>query len=473
MYVKKFEADTMEEALRSIKQELGPDAIILKTVNNKGLKGAFKKKVEITAAISEKSFVKKARVDQKMPAEQKEKFYQAPSSYIANMIDQNESHLPQAQRMDRAPGPLGYGAAGLNKPVQQVKSIGQKIITSLDDFLGTGAGEPVESFDDFMDETPAPTPRKTVRESQREVETQVARQVETNSNQAATNDSQLRKIEDLERKIYELTKMVERIEKPEPIGVYKLRSVLRSLEVNEIYIQELVKKSVFELSKEELRTEEAPFELALKDMINQIQVDTPLFSKEEVGNKPVITVLLSETSTGQTSMIQKIAALRKNMTIVKFGKEEENQNKSVAERVFGMDVVNAKSIPEIVSATRKAVEKGQSILIDFKTLPNEVNETKQMIDGLKRAFDNVEILLCLSSIHAEIYNLRMCKRYQSLANGIALTHLDQCLSFGSLFNLNYEVNKLPYVFFGTGPTVPEDIEAASAERILAGMFDFV
>jgi len=35
------------------------------------------------------------------------------------------------------------------------------------------------------------------------------------------------------------------------------------------------------------------------------------------------------------------------------------------------------------------------------------------------------------------------------------------------------VNKLPYVFFGTGPTVPEDIAAASAERILAGMFDFV
>jgi len=44
MYVRKFEADTIEEALRDIKRELGPDAVILKTLTNKGLKGAFKKK---------------------------------------------------------------------------------------------------------------------------------------------------------------------------------------------------------------------------------------------------------------------------------------------------------------------------------------------------------------------------------------------------------------------------------------------
>jgi len=54
MFVRKFEADTLDEALQSVKRELGPDAIILKTVTNKGLAGAFKKsKIEITAAISE------------------------------------------------------------------------------------------------------------------------------------------------------------------------------------------------------------------------------------------------------------------------------------------------------------------------------------------------------------------------------------------------------------------------------------
>ena len=41
MYVRKFEADSLDEALKTIKRDLGPDAIILKTVTNKGLKGAF------------------------------------------------------------------------------------------------------------------------------------------------------------------------------------------------------------------------------------------------------------------------------------------------------------------------------------------------------------------------------------------------------------------------------------------------
>ena len=36
MYVRKFEADTIEEALKDIKRELGPEAVILKTITNKG-----------------------------------------------------------------------------------------------------------------------------------------------------------------------------------------------------------------------------------------------------------------------------------------------------------------------------------------------------------------------------------------------------------------------------------------------------
>ena len=87
MYVRKFEADSLEEALKSIKQELGPDAIILKTITNKGLKGAFKKKkIEITAAISEKNYTKKARVDKVLTTGQKESFYSGNSSYISNIL---------------------------------------------------------------------------------------------------------------------------------------------------------------------------------------------------------------------------------------------------------------------------------------------------------------------------------------------------------------------------------------------------
>src|SRR5690606_11745298 len=107
MFVKKFEADTLEEALKAVKVELGPDAIILKTVTNNGLKGAFKKKrIEITAAISERSFEKKAKVDRVLNEEQKEAFYQAPASSIKETISKynNPGAAPASQS--------GYGNMG-------------------------------------------------------------------------------------------------------------------------------------------------------------------------------------------------------------------------------------------------------------------------------------------------------------------------------------------------------------------------
>ena len=66
----------MKQALKDIKHELGPDAVILKTITNKGLKGAFKKnKIEITAAISEKNYGRKAQVDTVLNESQQEEFY--------------------------------------------------------------------------------------------------------------------------------------------------------------------------------------------------------------------------------------------------------------------------------------------------------------------------------------------------------------------------------------------------------------
>ena len=60
MHVRKFQGETIEETLKTIKKELGPDAIILKTTTNKGIKGAFKKnRVEVTAAILKKNYLKK------------------------------------------------------------------------------------------------------------------------------------------------------------------------------------------------------------------------------------------------------------------------------------------------------------------------------------------------------------------------------------------------------------------------------
>ena len=88
MHVRKFTADTLDEAVKQIKKELGPDAIILKTNSNKGGFPPFnRKKVEITAAISEKSLGKKMKVDIILDNNEKENLYKNSSKTISNIIN--------------------------------------------------------------------------------------------------------------------------------------------------------------------------------------------------------------------------------------------------------------------------------------------------------------------------------------------------------------------------------------------------
>jgi len=41
-----------------------------------------------------------------------------------------------------------------------------------------------------------------------------------------------------------------------------------------------------------------------------------------------------------------------------------------------------------------------------------------------------------------------------------------------LFNIAADEKRLPLKFYGTGDVIPDDLEAATVERILAGVFDF-
>ncbi len=505
MYVRKFEADSIEEALRDIKRELGPDAVILKTITNKGLKGAFKKKkIEITAAISEKSYGRKAQVDTVLNDNQKDEFYNGSASYIANMIDQHD----QAQEKravntnnNQSPNRNGYGSAGLNRSVSTTKGIASQIKEGLDDFLNLGERDERTSrsrefnFDDEMEAT-----RPVIQQAQPRkpmVQNRTAQHSESLPQQSKQQQSQpaqqtvapptvrpsigeemfekqKNKIDDLEKKLYELTRSFERIHKKEPIGIYQLRTTLRSLDINEIYIQSLIKKGVFELTDSDVENADVVFEFALREMMSSVHTAMPLFSSTDVRKTPVITIFLSETSCGQTSMVQKIATAKTDAVIIKNSVTTINPKMEVktpfAEKIFGMNVIKTNTIAEMVAECRKALESGKSVFIDYKCSEAEANETKKFIDGLRRAFSKVEVLITLSAIHSELYNRKILSTYRRLSDGAVVSHVDACLNFGSLFNITQDIKDLPYKFFGTGEVCPDDLEPATAERLMAGIF---
>jgi flagellar biosynthesis protein FlhF len=140
--------------------------------------------------------------------------------------------------------------------------------------------------------------------------------------------------------------------------------------------------------------------------------------------------------------------------------------------MLDINVVNATSISEIITYCRKANEKSQKVFIDFKGNGRDADETKKFIDSLNRSFNNVEVLVTLSAIHSEIFNRRIISKYQEMSRGVIISHIDLCLNFGALVNLQTVNDEMEFVFYGNGSVIPEDVEAATSERILAGMFQF-
>jgi flagellar biosynthesis GTPase FlhF len=478
MHVRKFEADSLEEALKDIKRELGPDAIILKTITNKGLKGAFKKKrIEITAAISEKNYTKKAQVDHALGEENREQFYNSNSSYVSNMIDNYSGS--QTKEVNQNPGMnVSYAKLGLNKPVNSSnapKELPSVIKSSLDDFLGAKEEENNQKEVEYSNASNRDIDYG--QEEQARVQLQTSYQEATQKHNDEMNEqaqeqltSQKRKIEDLERQLFDLTKHIERLDKKEPQGIFQLRTTLKSLDISDHYIQSITKKATFELSRDELENQEIVFEFALREMLGEVPTAMPLFSSLDSTQTPVVTVLMSETSSGQTSMLQKIGALKEQAILIKNLAPGQEASPSFTDKVFNLDVIYTRSIAEMVSECRRAIESGKSVFIDYKNLESQMNETKKFVDGLRRSFDKVEVLVTLSAINSELYNRKVMNRYKKLSDGLVISHLDLCLNFGALFNIVEGNDSLPFKFFGTGEVIPDDLEAATAERILAGIF---
>jgi flagellar biosynthesis protein FlhF len=483
MYVKKFEGDSLDETLKMVKKDLGPDAIILKTVSNKGLKGAFKKsRIEITAAISEQNYAKKARVDHVLTEDQRDSFYQTPASNINNMINEYNDHAPGASKG-------GYGNMGLNKVVNTVSKASNKIKNSLDDFLTAGEIREEDKVDRYerVDLASLSRPDEEIIPIEQPIEAIAPQEnnyaQKINRNQSASTEvalelrqqlkSQKNQIEILEKKLFDLTQNISlnKTEDDEYEGLKQLRVTLKTLDLSETLVQKILKKAMFELSKEDLEDSELVYEFALRELNNNITTAMPLFSSADVQDKTVVTVLLSDGAAGQSSMGMRLAVLKDNATVIRFREGEiDKRNHDFAARIFKINVIDTNSLSELISHTRQAKEKNKHVILDIKMSNGIQDESRKIIDSLRRSFDAVEVLITISAINSELYNRKILSKYQEISNGVIISYVDQCMNYGALVNVHNAHQNLPLKFFGTGPVIPEDIEAATAERILAGMF---
>ena len=102
MRVKKFEAKNMKDALQMVKNELGPDAVILSAKDNRKSFGlAGETSVEITAAVSESTLNRKHYVESRMTTGDKARFSRSDAKTQRNIIEQMVENRMTAQAQDQ------------------------------------------------------------------------------------------------------------------------------------------------------------------------------------------------------------------------------------------------------------------------------------------------------------------------------------------------------------------------------------
>ncbi|MBF0298855.1 MAG: hypothetical protein HQK51_09055 [Oligoflexia bacterium] len=475
MFVKKFSADTLDEALKTVKKELGPDAIILKTTSNKSTKGMLKrKKIEITAAVTEKEYVKKSKVDAALPKEAKENFYNGSASSVSESINDYNSHLEKNKSGTSKFINGGYGNLALNKMVKQnlkksdLLNESNQSSNDLDSFLNTS-----DSQSEII-EAASIVNERMGHKAQSPLTTNNSESSSTTTiNQENANDINfegLERIIKLEAKISKLSQDLTNLKNKKPEGLYNVQTNLRCLDISEKFIQNLNKRMCFELSREELDNYDITFDFALREILNQINCEAPLFAKREVGEHPIITVLISGKYSGQTTSLLKLNNFKKNSIVIAYKNNDLNEKHVFTSKTFNLDIKNLSTIAEVISECRKACAENKSVFIDYKIEDDNTENSRLFLDGLKKSFENVEILLCLSAIHSEKHNQKIISKHRDYINGIIVTYLDLCSSFGEIFNINYNYPNIPFKFYSTGAVVPDDIEPASAERIISGLF---
>lgn len=195
-------------------------------------------------------------------------------------------------------------------------------------------------------------------------------------------------------------------------------------------------------------------------------------------NSPRIVALVGPTGVGKTTTTAKLAAMyalnRGNkvalitMDIFRVGAVEQLKTYS---RIMGIPLEVASTPKEL----EKAVEKHSDCDLIFIDTAGRSHKDKEKLDEMKNFLDNkvpIEVYLCLSATTKDRELEEILKRFSIFQlSKVVFTKIDESESLGNMINLLMKDN-LQIAYFTTGQRVPEDIEVATsaklAELILRG-----
>jgi flagellar biosynthesis protein FlhF len=534
MQVKKFEAPTIQEALETIKRELGPEAIILQTKKNKRGFGLLSKdSVEVTAAVSERSLQKKEFAEKRLPPTTKEAVSRMPADRQAEFLNKYSDRSTPKQPQKAAPKNVtnsyssnargaGAGAEAAGAPIDALMRSGarsqDRVEVTARNHSQTQAQARAQA------QAQALTAQQTRRSTQQPSAPQASASQTQSKRLTATRyiDIDGHEVEErianaapkmtMEEEVRLLKRMIEELKTTQdnqtPTGsgaqallnpataqnsngslaTPALQDAYEQLVLNGIdkrYAWNLLKQVAFELGDDRANNPDDVLDQVAAEIMQSTEIGAPLSeaiaradsTDARVVGGPVILALVGPTGVGKTTTVAKMASealLRRNL---KVGLINLDSYKVAAFDQLGT-YAKILNVPFRSCGTadelRAAIQDFQSLdLVIVDTTGRSQRDPEQLkeMQGLLGQIPQLRTQLVLSVTTRDAELYDMANRFSMFRpQGIIVSKLDEATIYGSIYNVSQKV-KLPLLYFTTGQRVPEDIEEASPERVAALILD--
>lgn len=435
MLVKTFQAPTMAEALRLVKAELGPDAMILATKKESqgGILGFFSKQVvKVTAAIDPQRpapqpapLPYRERPEREKTA--KEEFESSMLAPLARELRELRERVEQLSKKDEE----------LKR--HQVEAASQE---------GEDRARPVDLAGINLNNIP----RHDLEEIKKLLLNTLTRSQEdaVRAVQWPVDEQQPAEA-DVEKKAAETGSPLELELERQGIASDAMEKILATIET---------------LPEEQ---SEQTVTGRLGAAFNRLISFTGVLRLRK--NAPRIIALVGPTGVGKTTTTAKLAAMYAlnrgskvaliTMDIFRVGAVEQLKTYT---RIMGIPLEVASTPKEL----ERAVERHSDcdlILIDTAGRSHKDTEKLEEMKGFLESSIQADVYLCLSATTKDRELEEILKRFSAFSiSKVVFTKLDECESFGCIVNLLLKAN-LQIAYFTTGQRVPEDIEVATSEKL--------
>jgi len=486
MQVKKFEAKTMKEALEMVKNQLGPEAIILAARDNNrsfGLLGNTS--VEVTAAISETTLQKKKFAESRLPANLKEKLQNSSARVQKQFIEKSVGRFLENQKPSHTITSVPYA------DIQDEEAVQEAILKSKS-YASNRVQDLLSHFNDDQaheENNPAANRiKRAVQDAASAFDVKAARKkAAAAANRSVASQAETSSHKEMKMLREELSSLKEFIQQMQssqrtvlhahpgadyalPFELSFMFERLLSAGVLSSLAGQIMKRALQELPQEQLKNKNIVEAWTAHHILKSISVlENPLSGR--------IHAFVGGPGQGKTTMLVKLAGLlvskyKKRVVIVCCGHQKVG---SIEQMKIYSQILNAPL--EVVQSSAdwarvlRQHASADYILADYPgfTMKSDIEATT-LQSLLPPALPDRVVHFVVSASAKDSDALESLRRYSVTPIGdLMFTRLDESVTHGLVLNLQQSFS-LPLNSFGTGPNLPDDFEFATKERVLDLIF---